>query len=250
MKPTKMRNKLIYQATFHTKSKQLTSPLSKDLAKKYGKRSVRVREGDSVKILRGEFKGVDGKISNVSIKRNGVAIEGIKKEKSKGDKFDIYIHTSNLVVSSLDTTDKWRIDKLQKGTRPAPDEGVAEDRDKVQESDADSMAEQNDDVVTADEQDDETPETQAEDKMDDIIDGTGKVQESNEEEDKTTKQNDDVTITDEQDNKTSETKRDDTTDGTADTDISDNTESQIQETAKESKESQGVDISNAKEGEK
>jgi len=114
MKPTKMRNNLIYQATFQIRSKQLGSALSKDLHKKYGKRSVRVIEGDSVKILRGEFKGVEGKISKVSTQKNSVAIEGIKKEKTKGDKFDVYIHTTNLVVTSLNTDDKWRISRLER----------------------------------------------------------------------------------------------------------------------------------------
>ena len=113
MKPTKMRNKMIYQATFQTKSKQLGSALSKDLHKKYGKRSVRVVEGDSVTILRGEFKGVDGKVSKISIQKSSVAIEGVKKEKTKGDKFDVYIHTSNLVITSLNSEDKWRISKLE-----------------------------------------------------------------------------------------------------------------------------------------
>ena len=104
---------MIYQATYKTKSKQLGSALSKDLHKKYGKRSVRVVEGDSVTILRGEFKGVDGKIAKISTQKSSVAIEGVKKEKTKGDKFDVYIHTSNLVVTSLSTEDKWRISKLE-----------------------------------------------------------------------------------------------------------------------------------------
>ncbi len=113
MKPTKMRNQMIYQATFQTRSKQLGSALSKDLHKKYGKRSVRVIEGDSVTILRGEFKGVDGKISKISTEKTSVAIDGVKKEKTKGEKFDVYIHTSNLVVTSLNSSDKWRIAKLE-----------------------------------------------------------------------------------------------------------------------------------------
>jgi len=104
---------MIYQATFQTKSKQLGSALSKDLHKKYGKRSVRVIEGDSVTIQRGEFKGVDGKVSKVSAQKSSVVIEGVKKEKTKGDKFDVYIHTSNLIVTSLNTEDKWRISKLE-----------------------------------------------------------------------------------------------------------------------------------------
>ena len=113
MKPTKMRNKMIYRATFQLKSKQLGSALSKNLHKKYGKRSVRVIEGDNVTIVRGEFKGVEGKISKISIQKNSVAIEGIKKEKSKGEKFDVYIHTSNLIVTSLNTGEKWRMAKLE-----------------------------------------------------------------------------------------------------------------------------------------
>ena len=108
-----MRNNLIYQATFQTRSKQLGSALSKELHKKYGKRSVRVIEGDTVKILRGEFTGVEGKVSKVSTQKSSVAVEGVKKEKTKGDKFDVYIHTSNLVVTSLNTDDKWRISKLE-----------------------------------------------------------------------------------------------------------------------------------------
>ncbi|MCV0392192.1 MAG: 50S ribosomal protein L24 [Nitrosopumilus sp.] len=123
MKPTKMRNHQIYQATFQTRSKQLGSALSKDLHKKYGKRSVRVIEGDSVKILRGEFKGVEGKVAKISTEKSSVAIEGIKKEKTKGDKFDVYIHTSNLVVTSLNSDDKWRISKLEgKDPRKQPKE--------------------------------------------------------------------------------------------------------------------------------
>ncbi len=113
MKPTKMRNQQIFQATLQTRSKQMGSALSKDLHKKYGKRSVRVVEGDHVTILRGEFKGVDGKITQISTEKLSVAIDGVKKEKTKGDKFDVYIHTSNLVVTSLNTSDKWRIAKLE-----------------------------------------------------------------------------------------------------------------------------------------
>ena len=113
MKPTKMRNRQIYQATLQTRSKQMGSALSKDLHKKYGKRSVRVITGDNVTILRGEFKGVDGKVTQISTQKNSVAIDGVKKEKTKGEKFDVYIHTSNLVVTSLNSSDKWRIAKLE-----------------------------------------------------------------------------------------------------------------------------------------
>ena len=113
VKPTKMRNRMLFQATLQTRSKQIGSALSKDLQKKYGKKSARVIEGDSVSILRGEFKGVDGKISKINTAKSNVAIDGVKKEKTKGDKFDVYIHTSNLVITSLNSSDKWRMAKLE-----------------------------------------------------------------------------------------------------------------------------------------
>ena len=114
---------MIFQATMQTRSKQLGANLSKDLQKKYGKKSARVVEGDSVTILRGEFKGVDGKVSKISTQKSSVAIEGVKKEKTKGDKFDVYTHTSNLVITSLNGDDKWRIAKLQgKDPRKQPKE--------------------------------------------------------------------------------------------------------------------------------
>jgi large subunit ribosomal protein L24 len=113
VKPTKMRNRMIYQATFQIRSKQLGSSLSKDLQKKYGKKSTRAIVGDTITILRGEFKGVSGKITKISTEKTSVTIEGVKKEKTKGDKFDVYIHTSNLVVTALNSSDKWRIAKLE-----------------------------------------------------------------------------------------------------------------------------------------
>ena len=123
VKPTKMRNRMLFQATLQTRSKQMGSALSKDLQKKYGKKSARVVEGDSVTILRGEFKGVDGKISKISTQKSSVAIDGVKKEKTKGDKFDVYIHTSNLVINSLNSDDKWRMAKLEgKDPRKQPKE--------------------------------------------------------------------------------------------------------------------------------
>ena len=131
VKPTKMRNRMIFQATFQTRSKQLGSALSKDLQKKYGKKSARAIEGDSITILRGEFKGVDGKISKISTQKTSVAIEGVKKEKTKGDKFDVYIHTSNLVITSLNTSDKWRMAKLEgKDPRKQPKETTVKEDSK------------------------------------------------------------------------------------------------------------------------
>jgi large subunit ribosomal protein L24 len=119
MKPTTIRNRTIHNATLFTKSKLMCSHLSKELQQKYNKNSIRVTEGDTVKVMRGEFKGVTGKITRVSTGKNGVAIEGIKKEKLKGGNLDVFIHTSNVLVTDINTEDKWRQSKLE-GKNPKP----------------------------------------------------------------------------------------------------------------------------------
>ena len=111
MKPTKMRNRQIYQASNAVRSRQVSSTLTKKLRTEFGKRCIRIREGDNVTILRGEFKNVSGKISSVFIYKGVVTIEGIKKEKADGQKYDVKIHASNLRVTGLNLDDSWRKSK-------------------------------------------------------------------------------------------------------------------------------------------
>ena len=114
MKPTKIRNQRIYRATNQIANKQICAPISKDLRKKYSRRSVRIMINDTVKVIRGEYNGLTGKVAKISIENNSVAIEGNKKEKLKGEKIDVYIHSTNMVVTSLNTDDKWRLKILEK----------------------------------------------------------------------------------------------------------------------------------------
>jgi len=97
-----------------TMSKQVSTPISKDLRKKYSRRSIRIMVNDTVKVIRGEYKGLTGKVAKISIESNSVAIEGNKKEKLKGEKIDVYIHSTNMVITSLNTDDKWRLKILEK----------------------------------------------------------------------------------------------------------------------------------------
>ena len=117
MKPTKMRNRQTYRATNQAISKQICAPISKDLRKKYSRRSARIMIDDTVKVIRGEYKGITGKITKISTDSNSIAIEGNKKEKLKGDKIDVYIHTTNVIITALNTDDKWRLKILEKKSK-------------------------------------------------------------------------------------------------------------------------------------
>ena len=146
MKPTKMRNKRIYRALNQIVNKQISAPLSKDLRKKYSRRSARIMVDDTVNVIRGEYKGIKGKISKVSTTNSSIAIECNKKEKLKGDKIDVYIHSSNVIITSLNTDDKWRIKILEKKPKSKIKSMKADGKKK---DDVKSAAKKKDDVKSA-----------------------------------------------------------------------------------------------------
>ncbi|MFN4336359.1 MAG: 50S ribosomal protein L24 [Candidatus Nitrosocaldus sp.] len=107
--------KQIYTAPLHRKSKQVSAPLSKELRSQYGRRSVRVRKGDTVRVMRGEYKGVEGKVQRVHVKDCRLEIEGLQREKVRGDKVPVLIHASKVMVIALDMEDKLRKSILRRG---------------------------------------------------------------------------------------------------------------------------------------
>jgi len=90
---------------------------------------VRVVAGDTVRVVRGEYKDVEGRVSRVFALAGRIAIEGVKKEKGKGEKFDVQIHSTNVVVTSLNGADSRRMARVrgERGAgRPAPPPGGAQ----------------------------------------------------------------------------------------------------------------------------
>ena len=96
-KPTKQR-KALYQAPLHKKHKLLSAHLSKDLRKQFNKRSLPVRKGDEVKVMRGKFKGVTGKISRVDLKKLKVYVDNVKRKRVSGEEVHVPIYASNLMI--------------------------------------------------------------------------------------------------------------------------------------------------------
>lgn len=99
-------------APLHIKGRFLNIMLSKELKKKFGKNSVRVRKGDKVRILRGQFKKKEGKVERVSVKHCKVYVTGIEIIKKEGSKSLYALEPSNLMIIELNLDDKKRSAKL------------------------------------------------------------------------------------------------------------------------------------------
>ena len=91
----------------------MRASLSSDLKSKYGRNSVRVRIGDSVNPVRGEYSGVEGKIQHLFPREGRLTLEGVTREKIKGGTSEVRIHASNVIVTGLNLEDKFRRLKIE-----------------------------------------------------------------------------------------------------------------------------------------
>jgi len=94
----------------------LAAHLSKELRQQYGFRSLPVRKGDTVMVIRGDHKGRTGKVTRVDTSKLRVYVEGITGEKMDGTKYLIPIHPSNLIITKLDLSDKARKKIIERKT--------------------------------------------------------------------------------------------------------------------------------------
>ncbi len=99
--------------------KKVFSHLSKELQEKYGRRSFPLRVGDTVKVMRGKFKGHVGKVVEINRKEERVKIEGLEREKVDGTKVLVPIHASNLEIIELNLEDPYRKKMLERGGKGA-----------------------------------------------------------------------------------------------------------------------------------
>jgi large subunit ribosomal protein L24 len=106
----------------HIRDKEVSSNLGNNLREQYGRRSMRVIKGDTIKVLRGEYSGIEGKVEKVNTKRATLAIEGVQREKIRGGNVKVPIHASNVQIVALKLGDPLRQKKIERSKQkdPAP----------------------------------------------------------------------------------------------------------------------------------
>ncbi|GAB6147835.1 hypothetical protein JCM10135_03760 [Stetteria hydrogenophila] len=119
--PRKQR-KAYFNAPLHVRQKLMSAPLSPELREKYGVRSLPVRVGDKVRVMRGDFKGHEGKVVKVDLKRYRIYVDGVVVKKASGDTVFRPIHPSKVMIIELNLDDEWRkkmIERRAAGRRQA-----------------------------------------------------------------------------------------------------------------------------------
>ena len=101
------------EAPLHERHVQVRATLSDDLREQYGQRNVRVNEGDTVEVLRGDHAGEEGDVLAVDLREEVVHVEEVTQETADGEEVPRPLDASNLRVTDLTLDDEKRQARLE-----------------------------------------------------------------------------------------------------------------------------------------
>ena len=96
----------------HKRNKYVRATLSDELREEYGTRSVRVSEGDTVEIMRGDYAGEEEEVLRVELDETKIYVEDVTVEKTDGEEVPRPVDASNLRVTELNLQDGEREERI------------------------------------------------------------------------------------------------------------------------------------------
>jgi large subunit ribosomal protein L24 len=150
--PGKQRKNL-FNAPAHIRHKQMAAPLSRELSASKGAKTLPVRKGDTVRIMRGDNKGFEGKVSRVDLKQYRLYMEGLTREKVDGTNIFLPIHPSKVEIRNLSLDDKYRKEILARKVAPTkPSKKVEKSKAKAKKAEkAPAEEAENEEAATVEE---------------------------------------------------------------------------------------------------
>ena len=110
--PQKQR-KYRENAPQHVKDNFISANLSHNLRDELGTRNLGIRNGDRVKVMRGDREGAEGIVNNIDRENERVYIDGVEKEAVDGSVHQIPLRPSNVQIQSLNLGDEQRLEKFE-----------------------------------------------------------------------------------------------------------------------------------------
>ena len=90
-----------FSAPSSVRHKLMSAPLSSELKAKYNVNAVAVRKDDEVSVVRGTYKGREGKVIQCYRRKWVIHIERITREKASGATVQVGIDPSKVVVTKI-----------------------------------------------------------------------------------------------------------------------------------------------------
>ncbi|MGI0053926.1 MAG: 50S ribosomal protein L24 [Thermoplasmata archaeon] len=123
--PRKQR-KAVFTADQFARRRFLTIALSRELRRKYGRRQLPVRKGDTVRVISGSYEGQEERVAKISHRRRSLTLDNITTKKGDQKLKPLPIRPNHLLLTRLNLSDPWRRRVLRVTEEPAVPERTAE----------------------------------------------------------------------------------------------------------------------------
>ena len=102
------QRKAAFEAHSFQRRRRMTVPLSRELRKRYGRRNVPLRKGDTVRILRGSYVGREERVARIDRRSYSVTLDNITLKTREQKLKPLPIKTTHLLAIRLNLSDGWR----------------------------------------------------------------------------------------------------------------------------------------------
>ncbi|MCI4364867.1 MAG: 50S ribosomal protein L24 [Thermoplasmata archaeon] len=107
------QRKAVYDAPTSQRRILMTVPLSRELRRRFHRRSIPVRKGDTVRVMSGSFSGREERVAKVDRRGYSVTLDNVTLKTGESKLKPLAIRTSHLVLTKLNLADAWRRQALQ-----------------------------------------------------------------------------------------------------------------------------------------
>jgi ribosomal protein uL24 len=104
----RQQRKAIYTASLSERRRRMAIPLSRELRRRFGRRQLSVRKGDTVRILSGSYVGREERVAKVDLRSYSVTLDNVTGKTADVKLKPLPIRPSHLVLTKLNLADPWR----------------------------------------------------------------------------------------------------------------------------------------------
>jgi large subunit ribosomal protein L24 len=126
------QRKAVYEADIFERRLRMTVPLSRELRARFHRRSVPLRKGDTVRVMKGSFVGREERVQKVDRRSYTVTLDNVTLKSGEEKLKPLPIRTAHLLLVRLNLADEWRREALkvrpeeltpeERGETPEPEE--------------------------------------------------------------------------------------------------------------------------------
>ena len=126
------QRRALFTAPTSERRRRMTVPLSRELRRRFRRRNVPIRKGDTVRVLSGSFAGREERVARVSRRDLAVTLDNVTLKTAEEKLKPLALRTSHLVITRLNLADPWR----RRALRLREEEVTPEERGEVTEPEA------------------------------------------------------------------------------------------------------------------